>query len=264
MGLFTTPENKIQTARQLADGFEEKLKVRVSRRDFLKSAAASLLASSTLFNILYRVNGNVRAFRSAGISSPASVSFENEMADVTLDSYMGQIPNLKPEAYHHRYIAYTDPGETLYFAVNNPVPNLIVDFTKQEDPSNPGTWYVDVFFRTLGYSPPGTVEFVFSDAPLGIEDKAKNVPEHFKLYQNYPNPFNSSTVIVYELPSRMRVDVAVYNTLLQRVASLAEGVQDAGEHSLVCTPSLELSSGVYIFILKTPLGRNSIRMVYTK
>ena len=242
--------------------------VKMKRREFLKqlgaSTAGTLVLSNTVVHLVYRLQGDLTVSKHAGPSSPSSVSFENEMPDVTIDSYVGQIPNLKPDAYHHRYVAFTNPGETLYFSVNNPSSNLIVDFSKKEDAINPGTWYVDVFFRSLGDVSSDTVEFVFSDAPVAIENPSGNVPKHFSLSHPYPNPFNSSVRVDYELPYAMGIDASVYNTLGQVVSRLASGRQPAGKHSFLWTPSADVSSGAYFFVLKTPLGRQTRKGVYEK
>ena len=56
-------------------------------------------------------------------------------------------------------------------------------------------------------------------------------PQGFALGQNYPNPFNPSTVIPYHLPTAMPVQLAVFNLLGQRVATLVAGERAAGAHT---------------------------------
>lgn len=123
----------------------------VNRRVFLKQAGLSLaftlVLSHQLVKAFHRLQGNVRLVQTAGPSSPYSVSFENEMADLTLNSYMGQIQNLRSEAYHNRYVTFTVPVETLYFAVNNPSSSLKVEYFKQEEPNNSDAWYVDLLLE---------------------------------------------------------------------------------------------------------------------
>jgi hypothetical protein len=75
-------------------------------------------------------------------------------------------------------------------------------------------------------------------------------PRRFELFQNYPNPFNPSTTIRYSLPTRSYVTLTVFNTLGQKVRSLAEGERGAGYHE-VTLDGTNLSSGVYLYRLST-------------
>ncbi len=73
-----------------------------------------------------------------------------------------------------------------------------------------------------------------------------DAPKRFELFQNYPNPFNPSTVISYQLPVNSYVTVKAYNMLGQEVATLVDGVQEAG-HQSVEFDAGRFSSGMYFY-----------------
>ena len=74
------------------------------------------------------------------------------------------------------------------------------------------------------------------------------VLDRFNLGQNYPNPFNPSTTISFGLPHKSDVQLTVYNTLGQQVATLVKDEKEAGYHE-VNFDGGGLSSGVYFYRL---------------
>jgi hypothetical protein len=74
------------------------------------------------------------------------------------------------------------------------------------------------------------------------------VPDEFALAQNHPNPFNPATKIDFSLREECEVNLAVYNVLGQKVATLVNGRMVAGEHS-VNWDARDVGSGVYFYRL---------------
>jgi hypothetical protein len=69
-----------------------------------------------------------------------------------------------------------------------------------------------------------------------------------KLRQNFPNPFNPNTTIAYRIQGREHVSLNVYDVLGREVATLANDVQERGEHSVSWSGN-GMPSGVYYFRL---------------
>ena len=92
----------------------------------------------------------------------------------------------------------------------------------------------------------------YSEIPTDVDDDQPAVlPREFTVHQNYPNPFNPVTTLKYSLPQRAEVEVAVFNVLGQKVATLVNELQSAGEHSVVWNGTdatgRAAASGVYFY-----------------
>ncbi|MCG2760603.1 MAG: T9SS type A sorting domain-containing protein, partial [Candidatus Delongbacteria bacterium] len=74
------------------------------------------------------------------------------------------------------------------------------------------------------------------------------IPTQHELFQNYPNPFNPITQIRFALAKATNVKLSVYNVSGQKVAELANGLRQAGVHSVDFDGS-RFNSGVYYYTL---------------
>jgi len=91
-----------------------------------------------------------------------------------------------------------------------------------------------------------------SDQPVGVEGQGTGeLPLTFDLKQNYPNPFNPSTVIAYQVPQNEMVTLEIYNTLGQKVRTLVNETQEAGQYEITWDgkngSGNQLSSGIYLY-----------------
>jgi hypothetical protein len=85
--------------------------------------------------------------------------------------------------------------------------------------------------------------------PPGVELVDKSIPEQIELFQNYPNPFNPATTISFYLPEPVEVSLSVFNVVGQPVATLTNGVLNAGEHHFEWNAT-GYPSGMYIYQLE--------------
>ncbi|NBC17223.1 MAG: T9SS type A sorting domain-containing protein [Bacteroidetes bacterium] len=98
--------------------------------------------------------------------------------------------------------------------------------------------------------------------PFGttVDREAPGVPGRFALQQNYPNPFNPATTIRYSLDATGPVELAVFDVLGRRVATLVDGPRAAGTHTVTFDGD-GLASGLYLYRLVTG-GQEQTRLMH--
>jgi hypothetical protein len=89
------------------------------------------------------------------------------------------------------------------------------------------------------------------------EERAE--PEFFVLH-NAPNPFSGLTRIRFGLPATGVVDISVFNVMGQRIATLAEGVMNAGVH-VVEFDGAGRAPGIYFCTVTAGGKRQVVKMV---
>jgi hypothetical protein len=105
-------------------------------------------------------------------------------------------------------------------------------------------------------------EFAFGNITVNLEEPG-GIPVSYRLLQNYPNPFNPSTVIRYTLPEQSRVKLDVFNTLGQHVATLFDGIREAGNHQ-TAFDATQLPGGLYICRMQAGDYSETIKMLLIK
>ena len=92
----------------------------------------------------------------------------------------------------------------------------------------------------------GIYGFTTASTPTSVHDGRTLLATSYALFQNYPNPFNPTTTFRYALPVASNVQLRIYNLLGQLVATLADGIQDAGYKTADWNAG-PVASGVYIY-----------------
>jgi len=88
-------------------------------------------------------------------------------------------------------------------------------------------------------------------------------PIEYALEQNYPNPFNPSTVIKYSIPQDGMVTLNVFNLLGEKVATLVNGIQQAGRYEVNFDAS-KLASGIYVYTINSGSFNSVKKMLLMK
>jgi len=102
----------------------------------------------------------------------------------------------------------------------------------------------------------------YQDAGATGVDERNNafLPGEFFLHQNFPNPFNPATVIRYDLPQPDSVVLEVFDMFGQKVQTLVNQQQRAGQY-LISFDGRSLSSGVYVYKIKTTHFQQANKML---
>ncbi len=102
------------------------------------------------------------------------------------------------------------------------------------------------------------VNLVLGDGDIGgnvsVDERNESHPVSAVLLDSYPNPFNPVATVDYNLPEAGFVSLTVFNTAGQRIQTLAEGWQSAGEYQTVFKGH-SLPAGTYI--LRLDIGKQT-------
>jgi hypothetical protein len=105
---------------------------------------------------------------------------------------------------------------------------------------------------------------------VSVKEKLSNntIPKAFKLNAAYPNPFNPSTTLSYALPQTSDVLIVVYNIMGQKIKTLINKKQSAGNYRVIWNADNDngshVSSGVYLFRISAGKYSATGRLLYIK
>ncbi|MDR3665462.1 MAG: T9SS type A sorting domain-containing protein [Ignavibacteriaceae bacterium] len=115
--------------------------------------------------------------------------------------------------------------------------------------STNGMQHMQFVNSSLGFSGGLAGTLLKFSNPASAVQKENILPDNYTLTQNFPNPFNPTTIIKYQIPQNSYVSLKVFNSLGQEVATLVNGMINAGTHDVQFNAS-NLSSGVYFYVIK--------------
>jgi len=89
--------------------------------------------------------------------------------------------------------------------------------------------------------------------------------DKFVLFQNFPNPFNPTTTIRYELPKSSHVKLDIYDLLGQKIRTLKNSIESAGNKKVVWDGKdnlgIGVSSGMYFYQIDAGIFKKSRKML---
>jgi hypothetical protein len=154
---------------------------------------------------------------------------------------------------------FSDDGGNTWqeIAMNLPKSNLTYQWTVPNLSISTGRVRVDQDNVTGTDYSDQSGNFTISSTTI-IQDNG-NQPGVFVLNPAFPNPFNSTTTISFYTPRRMHVQVEVFDILGHSLATLTDGMMDAGNHQIRWNP-IDIPSGVYFYQAKAE-GISEIKRV---
>jgi hypothetical protein len=157
----------------------------------------------------------------------------------------------------------TDRGQTW---TNGPVATQPMDFSQVMDVNlNFGIGEYTQVLTTSNYTIPiwtdgrddaGDLRIYaafYYGSPLAGVERLSTVSEGLQLSPNYPNPFSSTTNLSFTQETAAHAELYVTNITGQRVASIYNGIAEAGEHDFTFDGS-KLANGMYYLNLESDLG----------
>ena len=116
----------------------------------------------------------------------------------------------------------------------------------------PNYYVFDTYEEEIDYLKSWTAQrLAWMDSDILLSLDPSPIAAGFRLNGPFPNPFNPSTVITYELPYDLNIEINIFDLLGRRVRSLLNETRPAGQGSTIWdgkTESGHLASGGVYFI----------------
>ena len=105
-----------------------------------------------------------------------------------------------------------------------------------------------------------------SGSPLATKDEF--IPTEYALNQNYPNPFNPETMITYEIPEGVFVNLKVFDILGREVIDLVSENKSPGRYQVLWNGQNRFGnpavSGIYFYQLSTGEYKQTKKMILAR
>ena len=193
-------------------------RVNLSAISVLNNLTLNTGGDSLTFQSNLKVNGNLTITSCAGRSGSFSLTTPNYVFNGSVAQVTG---NMLPDT----------------------VKNVTIDNALGVTASKQLTIADTLFLKSGTLKGPYTARVTVTGS-TGVQENTGAPPREFCLQQNYPNPFNPSTNFTYQVAKEGFVSVKIYDVLGKEVATLVNGVKQAGTYSETWNAA-GFGSGIY-------------------
>ncbi|MCB0728589.1 MAG: agmatine deiminase family protein [Ignavibacteriae bacterium] len=95
-------------------------------------------------------------------------------------------------------------------------------------------------------APSGYIKFSIDNPTSVIENTI--TPEKFSLYQNFPNPFNPETIISYNVGSKSKINIRIFDINGKEIMEAINEIKNEGSYNFKFN-GINLPSGIYFYSL---------------
>ena len=131
----------------------------------------------------------------------------------------------------------------------------------------PNYYVFDTYEEEIEYLKSWTAQrLAWMDSDILLSLDPSPIAAGFRLNGPFPNPFNPSTVISYELPYDLNIEINIFNLLGRKVRSLLNETRPAGQGSTIWDGKTEnghlVSGGVYFISVQVRGPSNGSNIFY--
>ncbi len=219
-----------------------------------------------------RMDDSLRVFQYRGLGFPDSCNSENIVYDLTLaDSTLfiecineypaGNFPALI-STFSWNYVTLGMTASTKEFwgvYIDSTINDTLLGSIFYTE-----NWLAEGIGRTFSQPEAGSPERILGAiidsvqygyvTSIKPDNSTQTPPNSVVLYPNYPNPFNSSTKIEFEIPTKMNLQLTIYDLLGKEIKQLFRGFKNPGRHSFIWDGrdnlGNQVASGVYYYKLE--------------
>ncbi len=243
-----------------------------------------VIGDENFWDVMYKYANDEKLSYSVAVIEDFKAIAE-EVSGIDLSYFFDQWLYGENYPFYNYYWEYSELGNSQY--------EVVIDIEQSEN-SNPVFFtmpmdikieigneseYFEVFndkkkqrFNFTVNTPPTDViidpdDWILKDVFLLTDIGSNNVPVYFEVKQNYPNPFNPSTTLTFSIGSISDVSISIFDLTGKKLFTLLDKEMRSGTHSVEFNPNQagrSLSSGIYIYRIKTALGAKSKKMIYLK